>query len=505
MRIAREACERKGVDFPVRYVHEFEREQITDDLEVQQTPGFEIWTMLRHRPREAGRKQSRRPVKIERHEDGRWECNCDIWQRERGVDCWHIKHIKVKFGYSNVPYINARRRKPTVWLFPKGTRSEWERREDADSKMPSRVPKLAFDAARHIVEQPPHDKTGPIGAELRAIAFGLMMKVLNKWGWHGVVNDTRESPRYRVLGMLKPMCRGSWINRTFDARLAIELYRILIATARTGRNFEDDLALIDSFDMNTVMVDNARDRKFGPKRASYRPYAERVRYHVGVGSVTNLIAGADVSLHYGLGAGDPTHLPSVLRQIKAVFAKIRKLAGDKIYGPKGNFAVAQDLDVELLVRKKTNEHRRPEDGWNEMAQRVTAREREDPDAFDDDYSYRSKVEGTPSSVKRITPQMRLRQRKGDPKPEYPKVAVDGDLDESLTSLEDDVLGAIVQAAQDSVGIARLCEALAILIIHNLRAIVTLEELTDEQCDFRYDFAFTAIRTVRQRDVEDHAA
>lgn len=41
-------------------------------------------------------------------------------------------------------------------------------------------------------------------------------------------------------------------------------------------------------------------------------------------------------------------------------------------------------------------------------------------------------------------------------------------------------------------------------MHNLRQIVTLEHLTDERCSFQYDSAFTAIRTVRERDVRKAA-
>lgn len=115
------------------------------------------------------------------------------------------------------------------------------------------------------------------------------MKVWNRWDWYGVVTHTHESPRYKALGMLEPVGRTTWINRTFDVNLVLELYRMFVSTARKGRSFEDDLVLVDSFDMNTVMVDNARDRKFGPKRASYRPDAERVRYHGRSSSCTTCV------------------------------------------------------------------------------------------------------------------------------------------------------------------------------------------------------------------------
>lgn len=105
----------------------------------------------------------------------------------------------------------------------------------------------------------------------------------------------------------------------------------------------------DSHDIPTRMVDNSRDRKFGPGQAKYRnPDRPLVRQHFAVGKVSGIVYGADTSLTNGPGSNDGPHLRNLLEQTKARSETVTAGAFDKAYTGAPNFREAERLGIRSL-------------------------------------------------------------------------------------------------------------------------------------------------------------
>ncbi len=72
----------------------------------------------------------------------------------------------------------------------------------------------------------------------------------------------------------------------------------------------------------------------------------------------------------------------------------------------------------------------------------------------------------------------------------------------MTSRSQEELREIVRKQEEAIGVARLNESLAIHLVGNLRKIVGLEELYDQQVRFVSGFAFEPIALVWLDELDD---
>jgi hypothetical protein len=114
-----------------------------------------------------------------------------------------------------------------------------------------------------------------------------------------------------------------------------------------------------------------------------------------------------------------------------------------------------------------------------MARDVTELERTNPKEYIETYRYRSKAEGTRSRIKARNSYMRLRRRRRDPEAKFPN----WDRKKLHWELPPEIQQAIRDAARVSVGVARLNESLAILIVANLRALNLMEHRYNQRVTF----------------------
>ncbi|MFN2527429.1 MAG: hypothetical protein ABR584_01770 [Candidatus Baltobacteraceae bacterium] len=77
-------------------------------------------------------------------------------------------------------------------------------------------------------------------------------------------------------------------------------------------------------------------------------------------------------------------------------------------------------------------------------------------------------------------------------------------DKKFADLPEDVKQSVFEAATESVGVARLNEAWAILIIANLRSLSLLEHLLGQQVTFETDVTLNPPIEVREQDLDDVA-
>lgn len=423
-------------------------------------------------------------VKVERMADGLWTCSHPGWKPKE--QCIHIGRVRHMLGDDGVvPYDGRRRRLLTATLYPDGP-SEDTRRANARAAEPARVPEFATQLCREYTEAPDRsdthpDNRGAKGAPYAARAYALLRKVFGNLSYEQLGHRMAEDwTMCEVLGYNKvePPARKTLIRWFGDRLLTPILATLFVETTRFTPRF-DTMVVGDSHDIPTRMVDNSRDRKFGPKPASYRnPNRELVRQHFAVGKVSNIIYGADTTLRTGLGTNDAIHLPSILQQTRDRSETAVDAAFDKGYDGRPNFEEAERLGMNLYVREKQGEDR-THASWPKMARDLTELERTKPVEYAEMYWFRSKAEGTPSRIKARNPYIRLRRRKGDPLPEFPA----GVEEKSFASLAPEVQSAILDAATTSVGVARLNESLAILIVANLRALNLMEHLYNQRIVF----------------------
>ncbi len=492
--MAKKKLVRESVSQPVRL--EFNRLPNDDTYEGITLRTKNIWFVA---PEPGGKRTN--PVKVERIKDGRWTCSHKGWKPN--ADCKHISRVRHMLGEDGVvPYDGRRRRPLTKWLFGEHSQAEDTRRNRAREAEPIKVPQLAVELCKRFVTQPERSETnsadgGATGVPLAVRVFALLMKVF----W----NVTYAQLRHQIglegaiwdLGFmkLKTPSKNSMMSWFGDPRLLDILKQLfIVSTKPTGR--VDTMVLGDSHDIPTRQVDNSRDRKFGPKPATYRNKDRPlVRQHFAVGKVSGIITAADITLTTGAGSNDSVHLPSLLEQTKASNPGVTVATFDKAYGGRPNFGAAEGLGVDLYVREKSGEDRVAED-WPTSAQMLTNIERTYPAAYADVYRFRSKAELTPARIKARNPYMRLRRRMKDPTPTIPP-GIEG---KPFAELTEDVRQAVFEAATESVGIARLNEAWAILIIANLRTLNLLEHLLGQHVTFETDVTLNPPLEMREEDV-----
>ena len=126
------------------------------------------------------------------------------------------------------------------------------------------------------------------------------------------------------------------------------------------------------------------------------------------------------------------------------------------------------------------------------SEEVTQLQRAKDPACRDVSRFRNKAEGTPSRIKRRNSYMRLRLRTTDIKLEYPADVEE----EKLSELPEETIEEVLRVASVNVGAARLNESLAMIIVANLRSLVTLEHPCDEEIDYRNDSAFRPVNVLK---------
>ena len=526
---ARAALREAGITGPVRYEHMPEPDpprKTFDDIE----GGPEgPWTMPLHRARtsetprksrnkykgKAARKAGKnakpqkprtyQKVKVE-IEDDAFTCSHPGWD---GTECRHIRDVKAMLGIDATPYSTARRRKSTLWLFDDGP-SEETRRKNAKRELVVRVPNLAAQYIdREVIEI---RRVGRTGLSAKAVCYALAMKVFWNVGYLTLIARLMQDRNFLHFARNWAIAEKAPTYQTFCNRfgkaprdgeppLSDYVHALIGASAKPGGELDRTIT-VDSDQLPTMMCANSRDRKFGPPAPSWRAHRPMIKRHFGVGDVTGLVGAVNVTLDEGLGSGDGPHMPSVAERTKAALKAAKHLAGDKAYSQRRNFTEAERIGLDLYVREKANEKRlEARDPWPEMAQRMARMERTDKEAFKEVYRFRSKGEGNPSSTKRRNGFGRLQARKNDPIPRFPsdlKFNDDDTIDEAISGLAEDLIKAILDAAEAAVGIARLNEALMTMFISNLVHLVTLENLFNERVDFNDpDYAFRGVRLVSE--------
>jgi hypothetical protein len=423
-----------------------------------------------------------------------WTCTCIAWGKARGVDCNHIKWVK-DFLRNGAPYSNASRRDCIRYIYAEGRKVENTRRENAFIDMPTRVPEIFRALCSRIARSFP--RVGRPAIPLAVFAYALLMKCYRRCTYAELSALLHRDPNVEVLGWKQstPICVNSLSTRLADSRLVNEWFEMIRREARTVRLIETEAA-VDSSGLTLVQVANYNEEKHGgaPRSRKRRPY---LKIHWLVGIITNIISAVDLSLHMGLGSGDAPHLRGLHRVAKAVWQLLRRSTADKIYGTPGNCRAIEAMKIILITRAKRNEQRDDVEKWGKQAGEVAALERDDEVAFQNAYRFRNKSETAPRRYKGRNPHQRLRRRKADidrgPAPFMGS-------DDTLCDLSDERLQEVIDWAFAGVGTAQANEALAAVVVENVRAIVTLEHLHDDWVDFRTDFAFEPIRTVTEEEL-----
>jgi hypothetical protein len=344
-----------------------------------------------------------------------------------------------------------------------------------------------------------------IGLSSRAAVYSLAIKVFSNCSYAALLTALEKDEHFFELapnwdGNIPGM--QTFCRRFGDEMLSEYIEAMIFATARLGAEL-DQMMIIDSDSIPTVPSGNSRNQKFGPPTPAWRAIATMVKRHFLIGDVTGLVGAIDVTLDVGLGSGDGPHLVSLISKARNIFREATKVLADSAYSQRRNFAEAERLDLELFVPERANEKRlTARKPWPESARRIARLQRDDPERVRRVYRKRSKVEFVPSSSKRRYPYLRLRARKTDRVPQYPnglKFAKDeNDYDHAISKFDEVTIAAIMAAAQDATGCARLNETLMTMLLENLHRLVTLEHLFNQEVDFENrKFAFSGIKLVSE--------
>ncbi len=391
------------------------------------------------KPHAPGKCRKRERERVTRMGEDVFTCSHKGWKNAQ--QCVHIRKAKKKLGILSGPYSTARRRKPTIWIFSSGFK-EATRRSNAYKEMPRRVPQLAYEFCRRFVTPP--RSAGRTGIPLAAVCFALLMKVFINRDYDGMVHtlahDETVSKFWRLLAPNfadELPETGTFSKRFGNENLTPYMYDIIPAQGKMGRKI-DYMNLIDSDQHPKIPTMNSCTLKFGGPPPAWRKVAEMVKRHFGIGNVSNLIVALDVTLDTGIGSSDGCHLPSMARQMLEAQGRPFPSAADQAYSGKRNFRELQKMGFEALyIPEKANEQRlTARNEWCELAKKMAAFEKDREHEYKSNQRNRSKAENYPSRSKHYYPMGRLRARKGDPKPDYPKdlkLTDDGKLDEQSVS------------------------------------------------------------------------
>jgi hypothetical protein len=448
----------------------------------------------------------RKNVKVQRYDDGRWTCSCEEWKNRRTRDCGDIIAVKKMLGIATVPYATARRAGPTFYFFPEDEYSEDTRKRKAREAMPWRLPQLIEHGCEFLIEEPPHDHVGKTGVPFKVLAYALITKVVFNLSYPNLCARLQGDEAIWRLGYTSPdplteqtLCRrfgqGGLTPQGFvRPELAPLIFKMIGPTAFPG-NRVDSIITGDSHDLPTVYVQNGRDNKYGPPSASYRSRKPMVRQHFAVGAISGLIYAVNVTMSQGPGAGDNAHLPALTLLTHEVAPDAKDWAWDRAYSGYRNYAAVEAVGGRLYIPEKANEDRL-NGKWGPMAEEMAILEREQPDEFDRVYKKRSKGEHIPMVIQRMAPRIRLQRRTGDTDVQFPE-GVD---DDKLSNLPEDVISKVLEAAEQSVGRARLAEAYATIVGRNLMRLVYLEQLHRDIVNFEIKRDFNPIPIVRDVDL-----
>jgi len=428
---------------------------------------------------------------VELYEDGRAQCSCPDWKkRRRARNCKHgeavviaLKNMNYRWddaGQGEVlklidlsdeeraslelkPLYKQSRRNPSVpRVFANGNQHR-AREKKAARIMPDRLPRILFELLETEKEQPRGGRGRP-GFLLHQRAFCVLMRVFE--------NRPLASVRRRLESLVsegltpRSVTENTLCAFMHDTALKPLFEKLLYRTARTVRAIEDSV-ILDSSSVSTLWSANYLDTGRGEK--VYRPRNRWLKPHVAAGPITNVVSALEVTWNKRTNVGDEKNVTADVKFLVTLLRTTMRagwnpvmLAADKGYWSNDNFRIPmQEFGIQSFIPFKSN-IKYPK---SKEAQIMLEFERDQPEEWDRKYtSIRPKIEGIFSAVKRTTGHS-LRSR-GET---IPRDAAD-----------DKLL---------NIGPSRMNEMYAKFIIHNLRQIVMLECMLDDQVHFASDRAF----------------
>jgi hypothetical protein len=177
--------------------------------------------------------------------------------------------------------------------------------------------------------------------------------------------------------------------------------------------------------------------------------------------------------------------------------KLRLLwsALDQAYAAAKNFLANDKWGMRQFIRKKDNETAdRAGHLWPASATQMAVMERTEPEKFDEIARFSPKREATPKRIKDFADRIRLRKRKADPEIIFPKLKGD------LADQPDDVIAAVFELQELSLGIARRKENKGILAVANIRTNIVWSHVLAQDIDYGKRTRFSALRTIKAQDL-----
>ena len=380
---------------------------------------------------------------------------------------------------------DARRRPATVIDFPTGNK-ESTRRRAAYRTMRSRVPQLIWELCS-LLETPQLRQHGGQSISGHVRLFFVLFRVFAKRSLEDTLYEITSTIQQGEYGGMKVPSINSLSSFTHDVMLIPLLNECLKRTARTVRNLEH-MVLVDSTGLASIMTQVYLDNGKGQK--NIRPINRWKKAHVVCGASTGVIAGVIVTDHkkgidesnQGVLVADVNFWEPLVQEACGLWSGIKYASGDKAYHSEHNIAVCDKLGIKPIIAIKKN--------VTLSSQKLaSARElfelyKDTPDIFHELYRYRVKIEGVFSSMKR-TSGAYFRSRG--------------------TRVKKNSVASKRQV--DQVAHAQEIEMLAKCVIHNMRRMVTLEQLHNERVRFSFNSAFTPLPAewVRTRSLDDDCA
>ena len=362
---------------------------------------------------------------------------------------------------TNLEFFKDSVRRPLpVIKYDKGP-SERTRRHHAYLDMDDRSPELLFDLLESHKE-PRVRKRGGQRLPREQRAFTVVFRTL----WNKPLHDVSQALRKQVeRGYIewapKPNAISEYVH---DPEMTQILEECLARSARVVRNLEK-IVCMDSSGISTVSSGNYLDNDRGKRE---RNDGQWVKPHVISGAKTNMVAKVIVTWNKkGTNPSDESERTAdvnffvdLLRAALQVGWKPKYAAADKAYLSDANVDGAKKLGVQAVIQMKKNSKRRGSDAFKELYDFFT----DNPDAHEEIYRYRVKVESVFSALKRTCGHYIWARG-----PRLPKNPTEADYTQINTS--------------------RLNEVLAKFIVHNLRQTVMLEHLYGVKMNYAADTAF----------------
>lgn len=377
---------------------------------------------------------------------------------------------------------DARRRPATVIDFPTG-KKESTRRAAAHRSLRARVPQLVWELCQ-IFEAPPVKHHGGQWIPAHVRLFSVLFRVFANCSLDDALYQMMSLMRQGGYDFVPPSSKNSLSLFMHDVALKPLLAACLERTARTVRHLEK-MVLVDSSGFATIMTQVYLDNGKGQK--VIRPVNKWKKAHVVCGASTGVIASVIVTDHKkGIDDNDSSVLVAdvnfwgpLVRSACALWSEIAYAAGDKAYFSETNIAVCDELGIKPIIAIKKNVTR----AGQRLASAIEMFEfyKNFPELFHELYRYRVKIEGVFSSMKRTS---------------------SGFFRSRGTRVEKGKVASEAQVAQ--VSDALEIEMLAKCVVHNLRRIVTLEQLHDERVNFKFNTAFTPLppEWMRTKDLDE---